>query len=129
MLKDQFFTITGEEPAEAGIANGKRSVYSIELDPAHSIYQGHFPDNPVVPGVCQVEIIRELLGITLQKEMQMVKADNIKYLSMINPMEQTQLRVELEARPKNGDQTDVNATISAGTTIFLKFKGQFIPEA
>jgi len=28
----------------------------IELDSTHAIFQGHFPANPIMPGVCMMQI-------------------------------------------------------------------------
>ena len=28
----------------------------VEIDPTHPIFEGHFPDQPVLPGVCMVQI-------------------------------------------------------------------------
>ena len=41
----------------------KSSVFNsiIELNPEHGIYKGHFPYVPVAPGVCLVQIIKEIL--------------------------------------------------------------------
>ena len=39
------------------------NVARIRLLPECAIYQGHFPGNPVTPGVCQVGIVEELAGM------------------------------------------------------------------
>ena len=28
----------------------------IELNPAHDVFKGHFPNNPVTPGVCMLQV-------------------------------------------------------------------------
>jgi 3-hydroxyacyl-[acyl-carrier-protein] dehydratase len=129
MLKDGFFTVSGLVPVTSDmIQTQQKIIFRIALDPAHGIYQGHFPDNPVVPGVCQVEMIRELLGIWISGEVRLLKADNIKYLSMINPLENGHLQVDLERKEKGNGMVDISAMISSGATIFLKFKGTFTTE-
>lgn len=41
MLINDFFTIKD-------IQNAEKYIISIELNPKHKVYQGHFPGNPVL---------------------------------------------------------------------------------
>ena len=36
-------------------------VVQVMLNPQHVIYNGHFPQQPVVPGVCMLQIIKECI--------------------------------------------------------------------
>lgn len=40
---------------------------------------------PIVPGVCSVELMRELLEHALQKNIQLKKATNVKFLGLLRP--------------------------------------------
>jgi 3-hydroxyacyl-[acyl-carrier-protein] dehydratase len=129
MLKDSFFTVSGLVPVESDmIPTRQKIIFRVALDPSHSIYQGHFPGNPVVPGVCQAEMIRELLGIWVNGEVRLLKADNIKYLSMINPFENGNIQVDIDRKEKGNGMIDVSAMITAEAVVFLKFKGTFTTE-
>ena len=35
-------------------------VVQVMLNPQHAIYSGHFPQQPVVPGVCMLQIIKRV---------------------------------------------------------------------
>ncbi|MBS1934927.1 MAG: hydroxymyristoyl-ACP dehydratase, partial [Bacteroidetes bacterium] len=55
MLQGNFFTITS-------IAHENISVKAVlELNPAHDIFKGHFPETPVVPGVCMLQMLKEVM--------------------------------------------------------------------
>ncbi|HTX88295.1 MAG TPA: hypothetical protein VMC08_04845 [Bacteroidales bacterium] len=97
------------------------------MNEPHRIYEGHFPGNPVVPGVCQVALIRELVSGILGKNLRLETADNIKFLSMIQPGVQKRLKVDLEIKDAAEGKQEVQALISADEKIFMKFKGQFKP--
>ena len=53
-FKDDFYTI------EASTHDEDTLVYSIVINKDHDIFNGHFPSNPVTPGVMQMEIVKEL---------------------------------------------------------------------
>ena len=38
-----------------------RCDFTIELNPQHFIYKAHFPGEPITPGVCIMQIAKELL--------------------------------------------------------------------
>jgi len=71
MLKDDFFYIQS--------VNDEQGVISamLEINPSHKIFQGHFPGQPVVPGVCMMEMVKEITEMVTGKEMFLQKADNI----------------------------------------------------
>ena len=54
MLLENFYKIIHIKERE----DGKQAI-EIELNPGHVLYQGHFPGQPVVPGVCTLQIIKE----------------------------------------------------------------------
>ena len=51
MLLENFYKIIHIKERE----DGKQAI-EIELNPGHVLYQGHFPGQPVVPGVCTLEL-------------------------------------------------------------------------
>ena len=50
MLLENFYKIIHIKERE----DGKQEI-EIELNPGHVLYQGHFPGQPVVPGVCTLQ--------------------------------------------------------------------------
>ncbi len=57
----------------------------IELNAGHDIFKGHFPGEPIVPGVCLLQMAKEILEERLKVKLQLIKAPNVKYLSIVNP--------------------------------------------
>jgi len=80
-LKADFFEIKDYHQTEKGFD------YIIELNPEHFIYRAHFPENPITPGVCIIQIIKELLIDRWQHDLFLQKIHNIKFLNVINPLE------------------------------------------
>ena len=97
---------------------------TITFQKDHPIFNGHFPGHPVVPGVCMIQIIRELLEDTLQLKLAIHSGDNIKFLSVINPIETPSVQASIQT-VVNGDQIDVQAAFFVRQTSYFKFKGSF----
>ncbi|NDC41892.1 MAG: hypothetical protein EBZ77_10135 [Chitinophagia bacterium] len=57
----------------------------IEFNSHHPIFGGHFPGNPVVPGVCMVEMVHELMARALALPLLFSEAKSIKFLQIIAP--------------------------------------------
>ena len=57
----------------------------IELNPKHDIFKGHFPNNPVTPGVCMLQIFKELSEKGLNKKLFIKECSNVKFMALINP--------------------------------------------
>lgn len=61
--------------------------YDIHLDASHLIYQAHFPGEPITPGVCILQIARELLERAYGQRLCIESVKNVKYLNVISPIE------------------------------------------
>jgi 3-hydroxyacyl-[acyl-carrier-protein] dehydratase len=94
------------------------------LHAEHPIYKGHFPQIPIVPGVCLTQMIKEILMEKFNTELSMISADNIKFLAMVNPLETPELELLFNVK-KNEGLLDVNATYTHEGKIYTKFKGRF----
>src|SRR6266550_1356025 len=65
------------------------------INEKHEIFTGHFPDLPIVPGVCTMQMIKELLEQHLQKKLRLITAGNLKFLSIINPVENPEIEIQI----------------------------------
>lgn len=118
MLKDTFFTFTTPE------TDGGLLKTTITINPAHDIFKGHFPSQPVVPGVCMMQMVKEVLENHLDKKLQLAKADNIKFLSFIDPEQHGQIGLEIKMNVVD-EVVKIDAQLVNEGAIFLKFKGVF----
>ncbi|RAW00153.1 hotdog family protein [Pseudochryseolinea flava] len=91
----------------------------------HPVFAGHFPGNPVVPGVCMIQIVRELLEDSLNMQLQLRTGDNIKFLNVINPIDTPAVVASIHTVVTD-DGVEVQATFSQATVSYFKFKGSFV---
>lgn len=121
MLRNDLYTvdsITESHPA---------FQVSVTLNPRHAIFKGHFPGHPVLPGVCMLEMIRELMEDRLKQKLRISKGPLIKFLAMIIPEKNTSFEVDLHYETKDGF-IDASGRIFHGTTTFMKYNLQLIQE-
>jgi 3-hydroxyacyl-[acyl-carrier-protein] dehydratase len=115
MLLNDFYTLSNHE-ATPGVV---KATLTLRRD--HKIFDGHFPGLPIVPGVCMMQIVRELMEVTTKKTLRIAEADNMKFLSVINPDQNKDVEASLSYTEEPG-QWVVNATLFAGAVTFFKLK-------
>ena len=93
----------------------------ISFNADHSIFKGHFPGLPVVPGVCMMQISREVLEEALGKPLAIVSADNMKFMAVIDPNKNNQVDVKV-VYTHDGDSYIVNASLSSDNTTYFKMR-------
>jgi len=97
---------------------------SIHLNKEHAVFKGHFPNNPVMPGVCMIQIIKELTEQALNVELFMEKSSNIKFMLLINPEVHRDLTLELKIT-KEDNTIKVKNITKFEDTLALKFNGTY----
>ncbi|MEQ8304681.1 MAG: hydroxymyristoyl-ACP dehydratase [Cyclobacteriaceae bacterium] len=96
----------------------------ISIDAGHSIFEGHFPGQPIVPGVCMVQMMKEIIEEQRQIKLDMIEADNIKFLSVWVPAIYPEVFASISLNVDNGLRAD--GVLFAGEITFLKLKASFV---
>ncbi len=97
---------------------------SLQIDANHPLYRGHFPGFPVTPGVCQVQIIREILEHEEGLPLMLTAARQIKFTAIHEPVKEAKIQVSISFK-KSGDHLEASAQLHCNKKIYLKFKGEF----
>ena|SRR5665647_478159 len=122
MLSGDFFNITTIQQV-----NGKINAI-LEINSAHKIFEGHFPGQPVVPGVCMMQMVKEILESVLAKKTRLVSADNLKFLTVINPTENNIIHAELKYSIGEDGRIKVGASLVNESVTYFKMSGVFVFE-
>jgi len=118
MLLNDFFTIKNIEA-------GEKYTIQIELNPKHKVYQGHFPGNPIAPGVCLTQMVKETVEHITKKKLTMVTGDNLKFTAILNPEVNPNVTMTLALKTKENNLLHADSTIRSDATSFFSFKGSF----
>lgn len=115
MLKDDFFFITHFSQKESNIL-----LFEIKLNKDHEIFDGHFPDFPIVPGVFTLQMIKELTEYHLNISLNVISINKLKFLTPINPNEHINLQVEINYTFSESEVYINTASIFSGQITFFK---------
>lgn len=119
ILQGDFYTISDLQAADAVIQA------ELILNAGHKIYEGHFPGQPVTPGVCMMQMIKEIVETVLQRETRLVHANEMKFLLMIIPGENNAIRAQIKYTVVESEGIQVTASLLKDSTTYFKFKGLF----
>ena len=122
MLLNKLYTLVS-----FGFSEEKDKISAkILLNREHPVFGGHFPGNPILPGVCTVQIIRELLEKAVGKELVLHKAASIKYLGFISPVKTSEILFDFLFKQTDTGSFFCIASVSAGGNVLCSFKGEYI---
>lgn len=116
MLLNSFYTLIRQQ------SEGNKVSATVSFNKDHQIFAGHFPGHPVVPGVCMMQILREVMEVEVGGRLRIASGENMKFLSIINPNENPEVDVVISFTEADG-QYNLTASLQSDQTIFFKFKG------
>ncbi len=123
MFHTTLFTILEKDNSMPGEVTGR-----IKLNENHDVFKGHFPDNPVLPGVITIQIVLEFFANVMDKEFMVAEAKNIKFLKIIQPHINSELSITLKFVYLEEKKLKITATVFDGDDIFFKFSGIYQQE-
>ncbi len=98
---------------------------TVHLNASHDVFKGHFPGNPVTPGVVQLEMIRELLSLYLKKEVSLSTMSSCKFLAILNPENVNDIEVIVQSTLSESGMWKVTASVQDQATIYLKVAAEY----
>ncbi|WP_426483392.1 3-hydroxyacyl-ACP dehydratase [Flavobacterium sp. 2] len=119
VLKD-FYKILSEEK----ISDSKYTI-TILVNEKHEVFKGHFPGNPIMPGVCMIQIIKELTEKITAETLMIQTLANVKFMALINPEVNPELRLELDITTTEDNLVKVKNTTYFNDTVALKLSNVY----
>lgn len=100
--------------------SGEVTEFQICFNEQHFIYAAHFPGNPITPGVCIIQIVKELSKKILNGNIFVKIIKNVKYLKIIHPNEFPHIVFKIELNHIDNQYYNEKVTVFYGETIFAK---------
>jgi len=117
-LKDDFFTIESQKIV------GDYAEFCIKLNPEHIIYKAHFPDNPITPGVCIVQMVKEVYSHIITKKFFLNKIKTLKFNHPIIPTMHEHVTININKVLEENGEHHLKVEIKNGDIIFSKINMQ-----
>lgn len=118
MLQNKFFDIIRITNTEDYIQ------YDVSLLPDYEVYKGHFPEQPISPGVCNIQMIKECVEHHLQRPLLLGEIRQCRLTELITPQKYPELQVRLYLEPQTDDGIAFRSTIGLNDSIFLELKAR-----
>ncbi len=118
-LKDTFYTV------KSLTVDGGNIQANLLLNADHAIFKGHFPGNPVTPGVVQLEILGEVLSDVLDQKVNLKTMGNCKFLAILNPAVNSEIEVKISHSLTEENTHKVAAQFGAEGITFTKIQAEF----
>lgn len=118
MLKNNLYKVLSFENE-----NGKLSAQLL-LDPNHEIFKGHFPQQPVLPGVCMMQMVKELMEDAVEKKLFLNDIAQTKFLSMVDPVKTPELLLTIDYSKPEDAFIAIKAVLKNTEATFFKMSGK-----
>lgn len=110
-FENDFYTCTRFERKENGFSA------DLLLNRGHDIFKGHFPQQAVVPGVCTLSMVRELLERYLGTRLRLAAIKECKFTGAVLPDQCCEMGIDACL---DGDSLQASATSGGNNVLKLK---------
>lgn len=93
----------------------------VGINPEDPIFSGHFPGQPVLPGVCTLAIVKDCICKATEKRLRYCEMVQCKFTGMVDPFMSGILNIDLTLIRSEG-KISVNATVEEGERVVMKLK-------
>ena len=100
---------------------GAESVFQVALLPDCKVYEGHFPGEPVAPGVCNIQMLKECAELVAGKPLTLRTISQCRMTKLITPKECPTLQVQVQL-----DGEKLTGSILHGEEVCLTIKGEAV---
>lgn len=119
MLMNDFYTIETLKREQNSFS------CTVAFNPQHDIFKGHFPGQPIVPGVCMMEMVKELLEQLTDSKLWLRAAGQVKFLRFVTPDTVPVVNVSWQ---EEATGYNVNASFKNDDGDLFKLSGNFEPK-
>ena len=117
-------------------------VFCVALNADCEVYQGHFPGEPISPGVCNIQMIKEcaerclgyagdnLLTAGEDSESPSILLSHIRQCrltTLVTPQQHPEVEVRVAILSRSEDTITFRGTIGKGEEVYMELKGELRP--
>ncbi len=119
LLENKFYKVL----SEVRHAEGLGATYHVAILPECNVYYGHFPGEPVCPGVCNIETIKECAMLLTGETLRYSSIKQCRLTALATPTVCPEVDVDVTL-VENEDGYALQATIADEKQAYMILKGQ-----
>lgn len=129
LLRDTFYTLLSSQ------SEGEHAMlHHVALRPDSPIYQGHFPGKPVTPGVCEIEMVKELATVQAGHPLTLQTINLCRFKAVASPAvcPEVDIRIELTPTEVEGGYRLLASVSAPGAdaepVVYMEIKAELTPK-
>lgn len=103
------------------IAEGEFLIH-FNCNPNHNIFEGHFPNEPILPGVCMIQFVRESIEMLYNSKLKLLSSKTVKFIHIIDPRIEHNLILELKVVVTNNNTYEIHGKIMNTSITFFQIR-------
>lgn len=119
LLKGKYYRLTNMHQESTQV------LFHVELLSECDVYLGHFPGNPVCPGVCNIELIRECAETWIGSRLYINSIKQCRLTAIASPSICRELDVAISMEKIEGG-FNVTAKIHDANKVYMNYKGSML---
>lgn len=117
LLEDRFYHLDSWRQEDG------HAEFSISLLPDCDVYRGHFPGHPVCPGVCEMQLLKELVAHAVGHRLTISHIKRCRLTAVATPTTCPKLKADVQYSV-GGGVVSVAGTIADTEKQYMDFKGE-----
>lgn len=120
MLVADYYTILHTD-----IADGV-GTFRLALQPGCAVYEGHFPGEPVCPGVCNIQMLKECLETMLGRRCRLSAIRQCRLTTLVTPVQHREVEAVVRILSEEDGQLTFQAHIGKDGDVYLDLKADAV---
>ncbi|WP_179345200.1 3-hydroxyacyl-ACP dehydratase [Winogradskyella ursingii] len=121
MLLENFYEVLELKEIE-----DTKLLASVKINDNHQMFKGHFPNQPITPGVAMLQILKNCLELHFKNKLFMKSSSNVKFLALVEPSINSELNFNIQFEENQNQIKVKNLTSFNDHTAVLKCNATFV---
>ena len=104
--------------------DGLSGCFVVRLNPDCKVYEGHFPGEPVSPGVCNIDMLLECAAHVIGFPLRARKINRCRLTTLITPLSHSELELHIDFKEKEPSLWVLSAEIGKGADNYMSLKAE-----
>lgn len=119
LLENKFYKVENRTVGDGS------AQFRVRLLPNCDVYRGHFPGNPVSPGVCNIEMLKECFDMVAEGNPRIKTIDRCRLTAVASPAISPELDIDM-SWTKDDAGWHLIATLKDDKQQYMDFKGTLL---